>query len=203
MTELIFYESKSDLDWEQYKPFLKMISPERRARILRMPSAQTRELSLMAEVLLRQEAVRRLGVENTALTLAFSEQGKPFFKNYETFFFNWSHTRDALVIAVSDAVVGVDVERLPLRHDAQRLARRFFTAHEAAAVSAAQDPDARFAELWTRKEAYLKYTGTGLSVPLDSFDTLQPPASELLRTFTRDGWVISVCGTSPVACEFC
>ncbi len=110
-----------------------------------------------------------------------------------------SHTRGAVACAVSDAPVGVDVEPLGRQiRDWGRLAERFYAPEE---QSYAGSPE-RFLEVWTRKEAYLKRDGRGLSLPLGQINTLSIPE---ISTRFADGFVISFCGEpakfSLVACR--
>lgn len=87
-------------------------------------------------------------------------------------YFNASNTLGLVTCAVSVAHrdVGTDAERLDLRVDAAALANRWFTAEEAAALSA-MPPDRhgkRFLSSWTLKESYVKARGGGLTtIPLD------------------------------------
>jgi hypothetical protein len=82
--------------------------------------------------------------------------------------FNVTHSGTLAMIAISrHGPVGVDVELHDARRDLVGLARRFFTADEAAMVAA--DPS-QFWRLWCRKEAWLKARGTGLSTPLSEVD---------------------------------
>jgi 4'-phosphopantetheinyl transferase len=86
--------------------------------------------------------------------------------------FSLSHTRGVAVVAVTHGVdVGADVERADRNVDAARLAGRFFSPEEAAALQEIS-PDRlrdRFFLYWTLKESYIKARGIGLSLPLDSF----------------------------------
>lgn len=110
-----------------------------------------------------------------------------------------SHTRGAVACAVSESPVGVDVEPLgrPVR-DWERLAQRYYTPEE---QSCADSPE-RFLEIWTRKEAYLKRDGHGLSMPLGQINTLSVPE---ISTRIVNGFVVSFCGEpaafSLVACR--
>ncbi len=86
--------------------------------------------------------------------------------------FNVSHSGDWLLIAVARGLsIGVDVERRRNDLDVAALAARFFSPPEARLI--AEQPDAGkrrlFYTLWTRKEAYVKALGKGLSMPLDGF----------------------------------
>ncbi len=76
-----------------------------------------------------------------------------------------SHSEDWMLLAVSRVHrVGVDIERIDPDADVVRLARRFFTTDEAAALSVLPEDEARrvFFRIWTRKEAVLKGLGGGV-----------------------------------------
>lgn len=86
--------------------------------------------------------------------------------------FNLSHTEGLTLLAVClDADLGVDVEAVRSMSDLEEIARSHFSTLENAALRAVE-PDERqkaFFRCWTRKEAFLKAHGRGLSIPLDSF----------------------------------
>lgn len=89
--------------------------------------------------------------------------------------FNLSHSRGMVAVAIAaDCEVGIDVEALARRvSDDAAIARRHFTPGEQAALERRADPVERrrtFLELWTAKEAFIKATGRGLSLPLDRFE---------------------------------
>lgn len=86
--------------------------------------------------------------------------------------FNLSHTSGLVACVVSRTRdVGIDVELIDPRVEALEIASRFFSESEAAALRASVESErqARFAEIWTLKEAYVKAIGTGLSTPLHAF----------------------------------
>ena len=99
--------------------------------------------------------------------------------------FNISHTRGALVMAfVAQGAVGVDVEYVQRQCRALAVAERYFSATEVAelhALAPAQQR-ARFFDLWTLKEAYIKACGMGLAIPLGSF-SFDFAASEIAIAF--------------------
>jgi 4'-phosphopantetheinyl transferase len=86
--------------------------------------------------------------------------------------FNLAHSGDVALVALSHSrAVGVDVEEAHAMPDAAAIAARFFSAHEQAALAALPEADrqAAFFDIWTRKEAWIKAVGSGLSYPLDQF----------------------------------
>ncbi len=132
--------------------------------------------------------LRNLAAEkcnNTEIVKA--ENGKPYFQYLPQLYFNISHTDGLTVVAVGDSEVGIDVERV--RKADLRITRRFLK-QEADYITAA-DSHKRFFEVWTKKEAYLKYKGTGLSGGLDSVNVFDCTPS--IKTFYFEDYVISVC----------
>lgn len=86
--------------------------------------------------------------------------------------FNLSHTEGLTLLAVCrEADLGVDIEAARPMRDLELIAQSHFSETEVAALQAV-DPAERqraFFRCWTRKEAFLKAHGRGLSIPLDSF----------------------------------
>ena len=124
-----------------------------------------------------------------------SSHGKPYFKYLNNFYFNVSHSHDLQVVAICDCEVGVDIQRL--RKADLRVARRF-TQRERDYILE-QDCDMRFFEVWTKKEAYLKYKGIGLKGGLNSFDVFNIP--EKITTFIKNDYIISVCSNKEFKLE--
>ncbi|MCI8696980.1 MAG: 4'-phosphopantetheinyl transferase superfamily protein [Lachnospiraceae bacterium] len=86
------------------------------------------------------------------------------------FYFNLSHSGDYVLCAVSSAEIGTDIQQ-HCGKNVERLARRFFTEREAAALEqAGEERETRerlFYRLWARKEAYGKLTGKGIAAALE------------------------------------
>ncbi len=84
--------------------------------------------------------------------------------------FNFSNSGDLGLLAITlNAELGVDIEKIRELSDMSGLANRFFCVEEAEFISAQEGRDrlAAFFRCWTRKEAYLKAIGKGLTVPLN------------------------------------
>lgn len=114
------------------------------------------------------------GIAINKISYEYGEHGKPrlsddLMKQVGEFEFNLSHSKDYAVLAVSDSQVGIDVEHI--RKNRLSVAKRFFCKEEYEDILALpeEEQDKRFLEYWTMKEAYVKYLGTGMSTPFDSF----------------------------------
>jgi len=161
------------------------------------PGADTKALSVLGYELLIKLAGERYGQDKSRLRIARGEHGKPFFPEVPGLHFSLSHSGEALALAIHDSPVGVDTERL--REPDMKIARRFFAPGEREYIMynvqcTVYNEAARFFEVWTKKEAYLKYTGEGLSRPLSSFSVLELD-DVVFETQVREGYIISLCFT--------
>jgi 4'-phosphopantetheinyl transferase len=95
------------------------------------------------------------------------------------------HSEDLAACAVTwDREIGLDIEKVRTIPDVSGIARIFFSAHEREGLARlpANMRNLAFLNFWTRKEAYLKAVGKGLSVPLTRFDVASlPQASDAVR----------------------
>ncbi|WP_083330258.1 4'-phosphopantetheinyl transferase superfamily protein [Lachnospira pectinoschiza] len=69
----------------------------------------------------------------------------------------------------------------------------FYTLHKQTAFNFSPDKERAFFEIWTKKEAYTKCIGTGLSVDLKSINTLSASINNNIITFTKNEYMCSVC----------
>ncbi len=125
------------------------------------------------------------------ITLKSGSHGKPFLEaplDGHDARFNVSHSADIALIAVATGrAVGVDVEHTGRTSDLLRLAERYFSPNESAALNALPSDRQRlgFFNCWTRKEAYLKAIGRGITLGLSRFDVSLRPGDEPRLIETR------------------
>lgn len=148
--------------------FAEILARDERERLAGFGSDQLRRRFLVARGSLRVLLGRYLQMPGEKLKFAYSQRGKPSLtgKHADTLQFNLGHSGDLALIAVSRVTpVGVDVEQVRPMRDADRIAQRFFSESEAGLLRTVteKERDAAFFRLWTRKEAFLKATGDGLS----------------------------------------
>jgi 4'-phosphopantetheinyl transferase len=108
-----------------------------------------------------------------SIRFGLTRYGKPFLDAGSDLDFNVSHTEGLAELAfVRERRIGIDVERIRSQPDALQLARRFFSEREQQQLESlpADKLTAAFLRCWTRKEAYIKARGEGLSLPLNQFD---------------------------------
>lgn len=157
---------------------LETLSPDERERADRFRFDRHRRRHIVARGLLRTLLGTYTDQRPEQLRFRYGEKGKPSLATAPDVAFNLSHSGELMLLAVTaEADVGADVEVLRVIEDLESICRNFFSAAEVAAletVPAAQKPVA-FLHGWTRKEAYIKAIGDGLSMPLDRFDVTLVP----------------------------
>ena len=178
----------TQLNDTQWQALYEKASPERKARADRYIRPEDGRRCLAAEALLR------CALGTADYTVEKNAFGKPRVAGRADFHFNLSHACNWVVIAYGTEEVGIDIEEISWNAGKERLARRFFTENEQAYVFREAESQAeRFFEIWTGKESYLKYLGTGLSKSLDSFDVLTLKSPACRRIPFAPGYCMSLC----------
>lgn len=161
---------------------LQLLNAEELARARRFRVVGARQLFVAARAAVRRTLGLALDRKPTELKFDFGEHGKPKLQSETDLRFNLSHSGSTICIAAARNIeLGVDVEEIGRTLDFERLATRFFASSEARAVAQAHD-DARrrlFFHCWTAKEAVLKATGSGLSVPVRDVEVNTDPEAPL------------------------
>jgi len=162
------WRAELDLDPAQLSAFSSTLSPDEADRSRRFHRDSDRHRFVAGRGWLRRILGNRLGVDPAVLRFAYDTNGKPRLAGAANQWlrFNMSHSEALALYAVcTEREVGVDVERVSVDVDVEALAHRFFSAVERAELAALPVNDRRqaFFDRWTRKEAYLKATGVGLS----------------------------------------
>src|SRR5882762_104089 len=152
----------------------KVLSPDEMERAERYRFDQHRNEFILTRAVLRIMLASYTAQSPESLSFDYSAQGKPALKNGPPDLrFNVSHTEGlALLALVKEREIGVDAEKIRPQPDAQKLAKRFFSAREQLFLRKLSGDELQraFFRCWTRKEAYIKAKGEGLSIPLHAFD---------------------------------
>lgn len=125
--------------------------------------------SLAGDMLLEYSLNKLYGITEIPLK-SFSEHGKPFFEK-SNIHFNISHSGIYTLCAISSSPVGVDIQEIDFSDEQQikSIVNQFFSPSEKELINQSNSLIDLFFTLWCLKESYVKYTGTGLTVPLNSF----------------------------------
>jgi 4'-phosphopantetheinyl transferase len=153
----------------------KILSSDELARSARFHFQRDRQHFVASRALLRTILATYLATAPNSVIFSYSKREKPSLGlgHGSNVMFNVSHSGEVALFAFTRGrEIGVDVEQVRGDSDLEAIARRFFSSDEQNQLAAlpADEKVAAFFRCWTRKEAYIKATGDGLSLPLSQFD---------------------------------
>ena len=152
-----------------------LLAADERARAARFLRAEHGRRYTGARAALRRVLAGYLGCAPEEIAFGYTAQRKPYLlmdANPKEIQFNLSHSGDVALIGVTRGrAIGVDIEHMAPLRDWAGVAKRYFAPEETAELSGLPDEERleAFYRCWTRKEAYLKALGDGLTRALDSF----------------------------------
>jgi 4'-phosphopantetheinyl transferase len=159
------------------------LSKAENQRLSRFHFADHRRRYQIGHGALRAILAGYLGCGPADVEFASGPRGKPYLAGPGPHF-NLSHSGKLALIGIANFELGLDLEKVRRLDSLTEIARKHFSASEFAALDALQG-DARelaFYRCWTRKEAYIKAVGEGLSMPLDIFDVSLDEQPRFLAT---------------------
>ncbi len=152
------------------------LSAPERQRLQRFHFADHRRRYQIGHGALRTILGGYMAIDAAAVEFRQGPRGKPYVAGPGVTdngpYFNLSHSGKLALIGISATELGLDVEKVRHLESLTEIARKHFSPSEFEALDALTG-DARelaFYRCWTRKEAYIKAIGEGLSMPLDTFD---------------------------------
>lgn len=200
---------------EAVREMLPLVSEQRRQQALRYSHTFGRFCCLKSYLMLLEllSAVYP-ELDTSKPEFGYTAQGKPFLLARPDIHFSISHTKNAILVAISDAPIGVDIEAF--RSPSAALIARTMNATEQAAIATAaasaasaasaaiaasaatpsgllEPPGTRealFSAIWTRKEAVLKLRGTGIEGDLKH--VLSGSEAIFTRIFPRKSYAFSI-----------
>ncbi len=177
----------------EYSKMQAILSAEEREHALRFVFEKDRRRWVVAHGVLRVLLSQYLLVDPGDLQFSFNPFGKPSVAHPQTgerLQFNMAHSADLALYAFHfDRQVGIDVEYMRKDVEYMQLARFYFSPREYTNLQALPPKlqQEAFFLCWTRKEAYIKAKGLGLSIPLETFDvSLVPGEPAKLLTIQTD-----------------
>jgi 4'-phosphopantetheinyl transferase len=169
-----------------------------RASAFRRPIDRDRFVARRGQM--RAQLGQELGVAPQMVRIAADAHGKPFLRDDPDLAFNLSDSNGlALLATIRGGAVGCDIEWRNPELACPRVAERLFAREEYKALTALPPEQwiAGFYNCWTRKEAYVKAIGLGLSHPLDAFTVSVAPGEPARFTSDQPGWTLSAFEPAP------
>lgn len=186
--EVHVWRARLDHPDEDLRTLERTLTPDERTRAARYRFLKDRMHFTVARGILRTLLGRYLLRQPSELQFRYNQYGKPLLEE-DALAFNVSHSHGMALFAFTRGrEVGVDIEyMLPDRAELS-IARRFFSPYEVAALQAvpAQQQTQAFFSCWTRKEAYVKTRGLGLSLDLNLFDVSLTPGEPAALLHIRE-----------------
>ncbi|HTW58268.1 MAG TPA: 4'-phosphopantetheinyl transferase superfamily protein [Terriglobales bacterium] len=182
----------SEERWQQ------ILSADERARAARFRFSRDRQFFAATRAVLRTILGSYVASDPKSLAFNYAEKGKPSLvendlaqghaRSRQRLEFNVSHSGTTALLAFARGrALGVDVEQIRDDRDAEAVAQRFFSQREQIELASfpASDTLRGFFRCWTRKEAFIKARGEGLSIPLSDFDVSIKAGDENALLATR------------------
>lgn len=180
---------------------MSLCTAEEVQKMLPLVSAQRRENALKYKHVFGQWAALKswmmwesLVDGPRSLEWKFNEYGKPYIGGGPEF--SISHCKEGIAVAVDDKPIGIDIESI--RKADEALIQRTMNIAEQQEIAAAEKPEVAFTALWTRKEAYLKYLGTGIID--DLHHVLEHAENVQFETVIKEKYVYTICYEKDIPC---
>ena len=181
--EVHIWRGNLDLSESVIHQFTNVLSEDELDRANRFYFLKDKHRFISGRGMLRKILSFYLGVEPDEVPFQYSQYGKPYLSPEKVssefsipafeIAFNLSHSNSIALLGVTKSRrVGIDVEYAKHLPDADEIARRFFSPQENLIFQelTQKQKQTAFYHIWTRKEAFIKAIGEGLSYPLDQFD---------------------------------
>jgi 4'-phosphopantetheinyl transferase len=190
--EVHVWRAGLELPPSQVQRLSAMLTDDELDRANRFSFEKDRQRFIAARGTLRSILSRYITIPPGHLRFYYNPYGKPFlapeFSSY-LLNFNLSHSGSMALYAITrNMEIGVDVERVRSNFEYEEIAKRFFSVNEVATLRTipTEKKLEAFYTCWTRKEAYIKAHGKGLSLPLDSFEVSFAPSEPPMLLITKD-----------------
>ena len=171
----------------------QLVSPFRKEKIDEFRFIKDKKLSCGVELLLLK-LLSDIGIYDPIFDL--NKYGKPYLSNYPQIYFNVSHSKNYIACGISDLEIGVDIEYNDPTIDLN-IAKHYFYNSEYKSIMNAKKPSDEFFKYWVLKESYMKYTGLGFRLNLDSFEVNENKIigndNLELSLFNVDDYKLGVC----------
>jgi len=180
-----YVKYNSDICIYEINKFGKLLTEEEREELSRLNFSPRKIKYIIGRIFLKKSLANYLSKDLNEIKLKRGETGKLYIDGEVKF--NISYTDGCIALVLSDSSpVSVDIELLKERGGELEKAKRFFTKDEFDYIRKNADSISAFYEIWTKKEAYLKFTSEGLYRSLASFSVLRKELECKIKTVSID-----------------
>lgn len=190
-TSIKYVITDEKIKFSDLEKYLCLVPYERQERIKNFLFDKDKISSLTAGLLIRSESCNFLGIPNGDIQFSFNKYGKPYLSDYPEYYFSVSHSGHITAFACSSSPIGIDAEKVSA-YDIG-IAENFFAKGEFNYFMESRNKDMAFYDIWTKKEAYAKMLGTGLMIPLESFDVTSGKLNAKFISKCISGYMVNAC----------
>lgn len=198
---LLYCDDVSSITDEQFDLFFNLMPTARQEKVMRYAKTEDKQLGVAAFALLCY-ALNLYGCKIGDYELSKTENGKPYFKGCPLKF-SLSHTKNAVACAVSQAEIGVDIQKKNVEYS--RVMHRVCSKDEIDLILSSKNPTNDFVKLWTLKESYVKCLGASVFDNADKYDFSPIVQSECgilygyeFTTINEENYTLSICSKKPI-----
>lgn len=169
--EIHIYKTFSSNTENELNSFLELLNKEEKIKAYRFKFEKHRNNFISFRANLRIILSKYLNIHPAKIIFSYADRGKPFI-NDSDIKFNISHSDNFAVFAVTSYnEIGIDTEKIKDLPDALTIAKNYFSEMEVLQFAKVDENNYKqaFFNCWTRKEAFIKAIGEGLSYPLANF----------------------------------
>ncbi len=172
---------------------LPFVSPRRQRKVLNYYHPIDQKLSLYSALLTRMQLSILTGLPNNCLRFQCNSYGKPLLLSNPQYYFNFSHTHNIILCGISNvAPVGIDVESISKDFSIHSIYEGLHPIEKQYINNFSLESQyVRFYKIWTQKEAFVKFEGTGFSTESSTINTLDPKLAYHLYTWQYTKYICS------------
>lgn len=179
---VIYFDKFDKIDDKKYTLLYSFLPPSRKQKVDKTKDEQSKKIQIVEYYLVK----KHLGISSQKDFL-YNKYGKPYILGEKHF--SISHTKTALVIAISDNEIGIDIQEIS--NVSERLIQKVLNESEMQQVQNSICPSEEFTKLWTKKESYVKYYGT--SIFYKTRDILNFASDVTFHTIKKNNQIITTC----------
>lgn len=177
---IYIFENVCDLDDSFPENSMEKLSVQRQRDMNKYSMQSDRINNCVVYLLLRYGLSKEYGISQKP-EFELRKRGKPYLKNAQGIYFNFSHCKNTAVCIISESDTAIDV--MDIRKVHRGVLKRCFTSDEINKINGSECPEREFTKLWTKKECYSKLDGRGL---LLDFSLIDEKLDEMQHIYTED-----------------
>ena len=152
-----------------FKKINDLLLPLFRKKVSFFKNKKKEKIKIISYFLLQIGLINLFGIKKVN-KIYYSKYGKPYLKKNKNVHFNISHTNNVVACAISSSKVGIDILNRDIKIN-KNIVYELFSKNEIKLWKLSKSKKDKFLEIWTQKEAYIKYNGLSVNHKIANIDT--------------------------------